>query len=240
MVSVAGSRAAIPRVHSRRMPDSGDPPATPLTRIVLTGGPGGGKTVIAEALADAPHLEAWRQEVGGLMLVPEAATQVYAAHRTRWDRLDLTWRRAIQREIYHFQRTQEDRLAALAYERGCHLLLLDRGTIDGSAYWPDGPADYWRSLGVPVADELLRYDAVLLLESAAALGSHLYDGEASNAVRFEDAQGALASGRLLETLWGGHPRVVRIPAVESLEEKIRAVAGAIAGVCRAGARLSTG
>lgn len=196
----------------------------PLVRIVLTGGPGAGKTAVADALADAPHFADWRREVGGVMLVPEAATQVYAARRTRWDRLDLPGRRDVQREIYHFQRTQEDRLAALAYERRARLLLLDRGTIDGSAYWPEGPADYWRDLDVNAAHELLRYDAVLVLESAAALGSHLYDGESSNAVRFEDAQAALVSGRLLAELWSAHERVISIRATSDLDEKIHAVA----------------
>jgi hypothetical protein len=201
-----------------------------LTRIVLTGGPGAGKTVIAEVLADAEHLADWRREVGGVMLVPEAATQVYAARRTRWDRLDLAGRREVQREIYHFQRTQEDRLASLACARGDRVLLLDRGTIDGSAYWPHGPEEYWRDLGVEVGDELLRYDAVLMLESAAALGSHLYDGPASNAVRFEDAEAALGSGLLLERLWSGHRRVFRIPATADLNEKIREVARVVSDV----------
>ena len=211
------------------------PPPANLTRIVLTGGPGAGKTVIADALADAEHLAAWRHELGGVMLVPEAATQVYASRQTRWDRLDLAGRCGMQREIYRFQRTQEDRLAALAYERCARVLLLDRGTIDGSAYWPHGPEDYWRDLGVDVADELLRYDAVLLLESAAALGSHLYDGEASNAVRFEDAEAAVESGRLLERLWSGHPRLFRIPATTDLDEKIHAVAQAVREIAEAAA-----
>src|SRR5688500_9295458 len=177
------------------------------------------------------------------MLVPEAATQVYAAHQTRWDRLNLSGRCEMQREIYRFQRTQEDRLAALAHERGDRVLLLDRGTIDGSAYWPHGPEDYWRDLGVEVADEFLRYDAVLILESAAALGSHLYDGEASNAARFEDAAAALESGRVLERLWSGHPRLLRIPATTDLDEKIHAVAQAvreIAGASAEGARRGGG
>ena len=198
-----------------------------LIRIVLTGAPGAGKTVIAEALADAPHFEDWRRDIGGVMLVPEAATQVYAAHRTRWDRVDLDRRREIQREIFQFQRTQEDRLAALAYEQGRRLLLMDRGTIDGSAYWPDGPADYWRELGVEAAEELLRYDAVLVLESSAALGSHYYDGASSNAVRFEDAAAALEKGRLLEELWSGHPRLIKISATSELAEKIQAVGSAV-------------
>ena len=201
-----------------------------LTRIVLTGGPGAGKTTVADALADAPALADWRKSVGGVALVPEAATQVYAARRTRWDRLDEPRRRDVQREIYHFQRVQEDRLAAEAYAAGRRVLLLDRGTLDGAAYWPDGPDDYWRDLGTSEQTELARYDAVLVLESAAALGSHLYDGEASNAVRFEDAAGALASGKLLETLWAGHPRLCLIPAAQELAEKVRAVRRQIAAL----------
>lgn len=202
-------------------------PDRPLIRIVLTGAPGAGKTVIAEVLADAPHFEQWRRDIGGIMLVPEAATQVYAAHKTRWDRVGLGRRRELQREIFHFQRTQEDRLAALAYEQGRRLLLMDRGTIDGSAYWPEGPSDYWGDLAVEWADELLRYDAVLVLESAAALGSHYYDGSSSNAVRFEDAATALEKGRLLEELWSSHPQMTRIPAASKLAEKIQAVAAAV-------------
>ena len=194
-----------------------------LIRIVLTGGPGAGKTTVADALADAPALADWRESLGGVALVPEAATQVYAARRTRWDRLDAAQRRDVQREIYHFQRAQEDRLAAAAYAAGRRVLLLDRGTLDGAAYWPDGPADYWRDLATSEPAELARYDAVLILESAAALGGHLYDGDASNAVRFEDAAGAIASGRLLETLWAGHPRLRLVPAAQDLADKIAAV-----------------
>jgi predicted ATPase len=98
--------------------------------------PGAGKTVVSRRLA------AERPE--RFVLVPEAATQVYAALRTRWDRLSLDGRRDVQRRIYRLQVEQEDRLAA---EHPGKTLLLDRGTIDGAAYWPEGPADYWRDLG---------------------------------------------------------------------------------------------
>ena len=192
------------------------------TRIVLTGGPGAGKTTVAAALADAPALAAWREGVGGVTLVAEAATQVYGRRNTRWDRLDLAGRREVQREIYRFQRAQEDAAAARACDAGHRVLLLDRGTLDGAAYWPEGPADYWREMSTSEADELARYDAVVLLESAAALGNHLYDGDASNAVRFEDAAGALASGRLLASLWADHPRRRLVAAAEHLADKIEA------------------
>ena len=144
---------------------------TGMIRIGLTFGPGAVKTTVADALADAPaHGRLAKKRSAPSALVPEAATQVYAARRTRWDRLDESRRRDVQREIYHFQRVQEECFAAEVYAAGRRVLLLDRGTLDGAAYWPDGPDDYWRVLGTSEQTELSRYDAVLVLESAAALG----------------------------------------------------------------------
>ncbi len=179
-------------------------------RIVLTGGPGAGKTVIARRIA-ADHPDRF-------VLVPEAATQVYDALQTRWDKLDLEGRRDVQRKIYRLQVDQEDRTAAANPNK---ILLLDRGTIDGAAYWPEGPEDYWRDVQSTLESELKRYDAVILLESAAALG--LYDGDSSNFCRFEDAQGAIESGKLLQKLWGGHRNLQHVGASPNFESKILAV-----------------
>ena len=196
--------------------------------IVLTGGPGAGKTTITRTLATDAAFADWRGQLGGVLAVPEAATQVYESRRTRWDRLDDAGRRDVQRAIYALQREQEDRLRADARRRGVRILLLDRGTIDGSAYWPDGAAAYWDDLGTDAADELARYGGVVLLESVAALGEAAYDGDASNAVRFESADAALASGRLLQELWRDHPRSAVVEAQPDLEEKVRATATAVA------------
>ncbi len=124
----------------------------------------------------------------------------------------------MQRKIYRLQVDQEDR--TLANNPG-KILLLDRGTIDGAAYWPEGPEDYWRDVGSTLEIELKRYDAVILLESSAALG--LYDGDTSNVRRFEDAQGAIESGKLLLGLWGGHPNLKHVGAFSKLEDKVAAV-----------------
>ena len=182
----------------------------PARKIVITGGPGAGKTVITQTLLD--------RFPDRFVLVPEAATAVYSNLGTRWDKLDLDGRRDVQRRIYRHQIAQEDRLAQ---ENLRKTLLLDRGTIDGAAYWPDGPAAYWIDLNTTLANEMDRYATVLWLETAAALG--IYDGDASNAVRFEDAAGAVASGRQLLDLWGGHPDLHHVGAFVNLEDKITAV-----------------
>ena len=190
-----------------------------MQRIVLTGGPGAGKTVVSHRLA-AAHPDRFA-------LVPEAATQVYDALQTRWDRLDLEGRRDVQRKIYQLQVDQEDRTAAA---NPAKILLLDRGTIDGAAYWPEGPEDYWRDVQSTPARELARYDAVIWLETSAALG--LYDGDESNFCRFEDAASAIASGKLLLHLWSAHPTLKRVGAFTTLDQKVLAVAEVLSVLTR--------
>jgi predicted ATPase len=178
-----------------------------MRKIVLTGGPGAGKTVISMHLA-ALH---------GISRVPEAATAVYTQMQTRWDRLDIAGRRLVQRRIYEHQLELENSVAQSTGKT----ILLDRGTLDGATYWPDGPDDYWQQLGTTRQAEMNRYYGVIWLESSAALG--LYDGDSSNTRRHEDAQGAIAAGERLLALWEGHPRLKRVAAEQNLETKIQAV-----------------
>lgn len=184
-----------------------------MKRIVLTGGPGAGKTLVAARLA--------RDEPQTFVVVPEAATQVYRQLRTRWDRIDANGRRDVQRRIYALQLEQEARAAREHRDR---VLLLDRGTVDGAAYWPDGPEDYWRHLGTTCAAELARYDAVVWLETCAAIGA--YDGDASNACRHEDTQLAVERGLAVLRLWEKHPNLTRVEAYPQFEDKL-AAAGAV-------------
>lgn len=180
-----------------------------LTKIVLTGGPGAGKSVIADEIV---------RRNSRFILVPEAATQVYTQRGTTWDRLDLANRKEAQRMIYRLQLQQEDHFAAAHPDK---TLLLDRGTIDGAAYWPDGPDAYWADLHSSLEKELSRYDQIIWLETAAALG--MYDGAASNTVRFENADAAIESGKLLLRLYQSHPNLKHVGAFTDLQDKVRAV-----------------
>lgn len=180
------------------------------SKIVLTGGPGAGKSSITRCLAE--------RYPDRFVRVPEAATHVYTEQNTRWDKLDLDGRRRVQCMIYRHQVAQENAIAE-AHPR--HILLLDRGTLDGAAYWPDGPDDYWRTLGTTRQIELSRYAHVLWLETAAALG--IYDGDASNPIRFESPTAAVESGKLLLSIWSGHPHLHHVGAFVSVDDKVRAV-----------------
>ena len=184
-------------------------------RIVLTGGPGAGKTVVTACLAE--------EDPDRFVRVPEAATQMYERLGTRWDHLDLAGHREVQRRIYDLQVEQEERFAAEHPEK---ILLLDRGTIDGAIYWPEGPAEYWRDLGTTAERELARYNRVIWMQTCAAIGA--YDGSASNPCRFEDAEGAVANGQRLLALWQQHPRLTHVDAYPHLNDKVAAVRAALA------------
>ena len=103
-------------------------------RIVLTGGPGGGKTTAADLM---------RREVGEqIVIVPEAATMLFSGGFPRHDQVHA--RRSAQQAIYHVQQNLEDVHSALYPER---LLLCDRGTLDREVI-PNGPSRWHKLLSL--------------------------------------------------------------------------------------------
>lgn len=173
-------------------------------RIVLTGGPGGGKTTAADL---------FRREIGErVVVVPEAATLLFSGGFPRSSELHA--RESLQCAVYHVQRNLEDVQSALYPDR---ILLCDRGTIDGAAYWPDGAQSFFDAVGTTHEQEFARYDAVLFFESAA-VGGHLIEG--GNPTRVESAEEAIAVDRRLRSVWGAHPRFVMVPHNPSFVRKI--------------------
>lgn len=191
---------------SGRLEAGGPEGADGVLRIALTGGPGGGKTTAADL---------FRREIGArVVVVPESATILFAGGFPR--SVDPVARVATQRAIFEVQRNLEDVQAALYPER---VQLCDRGTVDGAAYWPDGPDAFFRSLDTSHAGELARYDAVLFFETAA-VGGHVVEG--GNRYRVESAEQAIELDRRLRALWAPHPRFHLVRHDASFLRKITA------------------
>lgn len=172
---------------------------------MVTGGPGGGKTTAVDL---------FRRELGDqIVVVPEAATMLFSGGFPR--STEPLARRAAQRAIYHVQRNLEDVQRALYPDR---VLLCDRGTLDGAAYWPDDEVvGYWEAMGTTEAVELERYDAVIFFETAARGGLSI---EGGNPTRTESNARALELDARLAKLWSRHPRFVHVPHDPSFVKKI--------------------
>ena len=181
---------------TRRCPD--------CCRIVLTGGPGGGKTTAADL---------FRREIGErVVLVPEAATILFQGGFPRSREPNAS--RFAQTTIFHVQRNLEDVQAVLYPGR---TLLCDRGTVDGAAYWPGEPHHYFKAVGTSLEVELRRYDAVIFFETAAVGGASI---EGGNPIRNESPEEAVALDARLRGLWARHPRFVLVPNNPSFFKKI--------------------
>lgn len=123
-------------------------------------------------------------------------------------------RRAAQLAIYHVQRNLEEVQFARYPNR---ILLCDRGTIDGAAYWPGPPEEFFEQAGTTLEGELSRYDAVIFFESAAVGGISI---EGGNPVRVEGLDAAVQLDIKLQRLWSQHPRFTRVGHHPSFIKKI--------------------
>lgn len=173
-------------------------------RVVVTGGPGGGKTTAADLFR--------RELAGQVIVVPESATLLFSGGFPRAKEPGAV--RAAQRAIFEVQRSLEDVTEAAHPER---VLLCDRGTLDGAAYWPGPTPDFFAAMGTSLDAELARYDAVLFFESAA-VGNHPIEG--NNPVRIETEAEAAALDARLREVWSKHPRFTFVRHQESFFRKI--------------------
>lgn len=188
------------------------PSPHPRRRIVLTGGPGAGKTAILELVRQSfcAHVR----------VLPESAGILFGGGFPRGD--SPAMRRAAQRAIFHTQ----IELEAVADAMDGDVVLCDRGTVDGAAYWP-GPGEFWTDVGTTLAAQLGRYDAVIHMRTPPP--EHGYSNLA-NPLRIESAAEAAAiDARILEA-WAGHPRRVVVAAAPDFLTKAREALAALTGL----------
>ena len=97
-------------------------------QVVLTGGPGAGKTAVLELIRQSfcEHVK----------VLPESAGILFGGGFPRGDAPVVL--RAAQRAIFFTQRELE----ATVEGSSVAIVLCDRGTVDAAAYWP-GPEDFW-------------------------------------------------------------------------------------------------
>lgn len=188
-------------------------------RVVLTGGPGAGKTAVLEVVR--------RSFCRHVQVLPEAASILFSGGFPRHD--TAAGRAGAQRAIYRVQ-SELERIAI--EEQQAAIVLCDRGTVDGLAYWPPPPEAMWAQLGTDHATELARYTAVIHLRTPHAQQGY----DHSNPVRRESAEEAALLDEMIRSAWSAHPRRIIIEPSDTflhkLEATLEAIRGELPSCCR--------
>lgn len=173
-----------------------------MKKIVLTGGPSGGKTTALSILK-----ETFGKKIA---LVQEAATLIYSGGFPRTDNSPIHIVHA--QNIIFYTVHQLEELAEKTSDAS--LMVCDRGSIDGAVYWPYGPEDFFKAMHSSLEAELARYGAVIHLSPPPEKDYY----QATN-VRTENLQQAFEIDDKILKIWEKHPNRLVVPREKHYFEK---------------------
>lgn len=162
-------------------------------KIVITGGPSGGKTTLVDAIQKDLSEQ--------ISVVPEAASILYRGGFPR--KSGIIGKKHTQRAIYY---TQQELEALISIESKAPFLVCDRGSLDSIAYWPGTSQDFFESTSTNLNKELSRYDWIIHLDTAQAESF-----DTTNPIRTESYLEASLLNEKISQAWSQHPRRIVIP-----------------------------
>ena len=187
-------------------------------RIVLTGGPCGGKTTALNRLRDRFQSLGWR-----VFTVPETAT-LMSAGGVQLGNIPPGGVIRRQSNFLSVHLALEDSFFDIAAETGePAVVFCDRGAMDYSVYMPDAA---WQALlderGWTPISLCQRYDAAIHLVTAA-IGAESAYTTANNAARSETLEQARKRDESTRRAWIGHPHLHVIDNSTGFDDKVRRV-----------------
>ena len=141
--------------------------------------------------------------------LPESAGIVFGGRFPRDGRVEV--RQAAQRAIFHVQRELE----ATEDSDNAAVVLCDRGTVDGAAYWV-GSGDLFSAIGTTRELELARYHSVIHLRTPSSPDAYAR----TNPLRIESVEEAGVIDDRIAASWAGHPRLFDVPATPDFLTKV--------------------
>jgi SAM-dependent methyltransferase len=163
-------------------------------RIVLTGAWGGGKTTLLAEIRERPGLSE------RVLFLPEAGPM---ARRMGFEVSHPGFERRVVRLQHRLEEAADERDGV----EDRRAVLTHRGSLDALAFWflrGGEPSAFFELIGSDPRTELARYDAVLLLRTAAAEAPEVYDDYRRRAGRGPPAE-ALELEKALTRVWSPHP-----------------------------------
>ncbi|KAH3745993.1 AAA family ATPase [Pelomyxa schiedti] len=194
-----------------------------IFRVVLTGGPCGGKSTALQKLSSFLHSYGF-----DVYLVPEVATLLLSGGAT-FAGLNSQELIAFQTSIISSMIALEDNFMRIAESRRRPAVIVcDRGTMDASAYMDP---ELWQLLldennwtNAQLRDR--RYDAVIHMVTAAFGAEEFYTTE-NNTSRRENVNEAREVDMKLRNAWMGHPHLFIVDNAKKFDDKVHSVLTAL-------------
>ena len=203
----------VPENELIRLRDQADGPR--IKKIVITGGPSGGKTTALSWIQNAFSKLGYT-----VLVVPETATEFISGGVAPWTcGSNLDYQKCQMQLQLEKERLFEQ--AARTMKADKILIVCDRGGMDNRAYMNDKEfSRVLEEIGKTESELLNSYDAVFHLETAAKGAQRFYTTE-NNKARTETPEQAIEVDNKLINAWTGHPHLRIIDNTTDFYEKLK-------------------
>ena len=186
-----------------------------ITKIVVTGGPGGGKTTGMSWIRNAFTKLGYT-----VLFVPETATELITGGVAPWTcGTNLDYQLCQMHLQLEKERVFEQAARSMHAEK--LLIVCDRGAMDNRAYMDEAEfAQVLAAMGTTEVQLRDGYDAVFHMVTAAK-GAERFYTTANNSARTETVEEAAAMDDKLIAAWTGHPHLRVIDNTTDFEEKLK-------------------
>ena len=186
-----------------------------ITKIVITGGPCGGKSTAMSWIQNA-----FTQKGYKVLFIPETATELITGGIAPWTcGSNGEFQKCLLRMQLEKEKVFEQASKTMNSEKV--LIVCDRGALDNKAYMSSlefaQVLEYLKTNEVDLRDN---YDAVFHLVTAAKGAADFYT-TANNNARTETVEEAAAIDDKLIASWTGHPHLRVIDNSSDFEEKLK-------------------